>query len=87
MYAMGQKRIVKAYLEEMAIDPGLFAVIEQRSVERQLEPDMMLKVGLTTGPQSVDALTGATICKAVPKPENCRILPSADAEAAAPAKL
>ena len=50
MYSMGQKQIVKAYLEEMAINPGLFAAIEQSSVERQLEPDIMLKVGLTTGP-------------------------------------
>jgi hypothetical protein len=87
LYLMGQTQMVKAYLAEMAIDPGLFAAIEQHSVERQLEPDMMLKAGLTTGPQSVDALTGATICKAVPKPENCRILPSANAEAEAPAKL
>jgi hypothetical protein len=87
LYLMGQKQVVKAYLKEMAIGPGLFEAIEQRSVERQLEPEMMLKVGLTTGPQSVDVLTGATICKAVPKPENCRILPSANAEAEAPAKL
>lgn len=87
LYPMGQKQMVKAYLEEMAIDPSLFAAIERRSVERQLEPDMMLKVGLTTGLQSVDALTGATICEAVPKPQNCRIRPSANAEADAPAKL
>ncbi|AZO43518.1 hypothetical protein EJ076_21680 [Mesorhizobium sp. M7D.F.Ca.US.005.01.1.1] len=87
LYPMGQKQMVKAYLEEMAIDPALFTAIERRSVERQLEPDMMLKVGLTTSPQSVDALTGATICEAVPKPENCRIRPSANAEADAPAKL
>ncbi len=87
LYLMGQKKLVKAYLEEMAIDPGLFAVLEQRSVERQLEPEMMLKVGLTTGPQSVDALTGATICNAVPKPENCRMVSSPDAQAEPPAKL
>jgi hypothetical protein len=87
LYPMGQKQMVKAYLEEMAIDPALFAAIERRSVERQLEPDMMLKVGLTTSPQSVDALTGATICDAVPKPQNCRIRPSTNAEADAPAKL
>ncbi|MER8753924.1 hypothetical protein NKH57_32955 [Mesorhizobium sp. M1050] len=87
LYPMGQKQAVKAYLEEMAIDPALFAAIERRSVERQLEPDMMLKVGLTTSPQSVDALTGATICDTVPKPQNCRIRSSANAEADAPAKL
>ncbi|MER9307303.1 hypothetical protein [Mesorhizobium sp. M0496] len=87
LYLMGQKQMVEAYLEEMAIDPALFTAIERRSVERQLEPDMMLKVGLTTSPQSVDALTGATICDAVPKPQNCRIRSSANAEADAPAKL
>lgn len=87
MYLMGQQQIIKTYLEGMAIGPGLFAALEQRSVERQLEPDLMLKVGLTTGPQSVDALTGATICKSSPKPDNCRVLPSASAEAETPAKL
>jgi len=87
LYLMGQKQVVKAYLEEMAIDPGLFKAIERRSVERQLDPDMMLKVGLTTGPQSVDALTGATICRAAPKPGNCRAMPSPNAQAEAPAKL
>ncbi|MER8563508.1 hypothetical protein [Mesorhizobium sp. M0578] len=87
MYLMGQQQIIKPYLEDMAIGPGLFAALEQRSVERQLEPDLMLKVGLTTGPQSVDALTGATICKPSPKPDNCRVLPSASAEAETPAKL
>lgn len=87
MYLMGQQQIIKPYLEDMAIGPGLFAALEQRSVERQLEPDLMLKVGLTTGPQSVDALTGATICKSSPKPDNCRVLPSASAEAETPAKL
>lgn len=87
LYPMGQKQVVRAYLEEMAIGPGLFTAIERRSVERQLEPDMMLKVGLTTGPQSVDALTGATICDAAPKPENCRVISSPNAQAEAPAKL
>ncbi|MER9338095.1 hypothetical protein NKJ06_29730 [Mesorhizobium sp. M0293] len=87
LYPMGQKQAVKAYLEEMAIDPALFAAIGRRSVERQLEADMMQKIGLTTSPQSVDALTGATICDAVPKPLNCRIRSSANAEADAPAKL
>ncbi|TJU73747.1 MAG: hypothetical protein E5Y15_32470 [Mesorhizobium sp.] len=45
----------------------------------QLEPDAMLQLGLTTGPQLVDELTGATICKSVPKPDNCRVTPSANA--------
>ncbi|MER8467210.1 hypothetical protein [Mesorhizobium sp. M1396] len=87
LYPMGQKRVVKAYLEEMGIDPALFTAIEGPSVERQLEPDTMLRLGLTTSPQSVDALTGATICDGVPKPRNCRMRPSANAEADAPAKL
>lgn len=87
LYPMGQKQAVKTYLEEMAIGPALFKVIAGRSTEGRLEPDIMLKAGLTTGPQSVDALTGATICKAVPRPDNCRGLPSANAAADAPAKL
>jgi len=87
LYPMGQKQMVKAYLEEMAIGPALFRTIAGRSAEQQLEPDIMRKAGLTTGPQSVDALTGATICKAVPRPDNCRGLPAANAAADAPAKL
>ncbi|TJW87795.1 MAG: hypothetical protein E5V92_08135 [Mesorhizobium sp.] len=85
--SMGQKRVVKAYLDEMAINPGLFAAMEQSSVERRLEPDMMLKVGLATGPESADALTGPTICKSAPKPDNCRLPPAASAEANAPPEL
>ncbi|ODT13652.1 MAG: hypothetical protein ABS57_17860 [Mesorhizobium sp. SCN 65-12] len=87
MYLMGHGQIVKAYLEEMAIGPGLFAAIEQHPVERQIEPDLLLKVGLTTGPQSADALTGAGVCKVSPKPANCRGFPAADAAANAPRKL
>ncbi|WP_352966129.1 hypothetical protein [Mesorhizobium sp. M1312] len=59
LYLMGQKLAVKAYLNEMAIGPGLFTAIEKHSDVHQLEPDMMLKFGLTTGPQSVDELAGA----------------------------
>ena len=62
----------------MAISPALFRALQSSSVERQLEPDMMLKVGLTTGRQSVDALTGSTICRSAPKPENCRVVPSSN---------
>lgn len=87
MYLMGHKQIVKAYLEEMAIGPGLFAAIEQHPVERRIEPDLLLKVGLTTGPQSADALTGAGVCKVSPKPDNCRGLPAADAAANVSRKL
>ncbi|WP_435053079.1 hypothetical protein [Mesorhizobium australicum] len=87
LYPMGQKLVVKAYLDEMAIGPALFATIERRSTEGQLDPDAMLKLGLTTGPQSVDALTGSTTCKAVAKPDNCLGLPAANAQADAPARL
>ncbi|WP_192255623.1 COG3904 family protein [Mesorhizobium caraganae] len=87
LYLMGQKQTVKAYLDEMAISPALFAALQDSSVERRLEPDMMLKVGLTTGRQSVDALTGSSICKSAPKPENCRVVASSNAQAEAPAKL
>lgn len=87
LYPMGQKQMVKAYLKEMAIGPALFKAIAGRAVERPLEPDIMLKAGLTTGPQSVEALTGATICKAVPRPDNCRGPPPANVAADAPAKL
>ncbi|MEI9430751.1 hypothetical protein [Mesorhizobium sp. Cs1299R1N3] len=87
LYPMGQKLVVKAYLDEMAIGPALFAAVERRSAEGQLDADMMRRVGLTTGPQSVDALTGSTICKAVAKPDNCRGLPAANAQADAPARL
>ena len=83
MSSRGQTQLVKAYLEEMEMDPALFAAIG--SVERQLEPDMMLKVGLTTGPESVEALTGPAICKTSPKPDNCLLPPTAKAES--PAKL
>lgn len=87
LYLMGQKQTVKAYLDEMAISPALFAALQDSSVERRLEPDMMLKVGLTTGRQSVDALTGSSICKSAPKPENCRVVASSNAQSEAPAKL
>jgi len=87
LYLMGQKQLVKAYLDEMAISPRLFTVLEGRSAERELDPDVMLQAGLTTGRQSVDALTGSSICKSAPKPDNCRVVSSSDAQAEAPAKL
>ncbi|MEZ2332241.1 hypothetical protein AB6802_21170 [Mesorhizobium sp. RCC_202] len=87
MSTMGQKQLVKAYLEEMAINPDLFAAIEKSAVELLLEPDKMLKVGLSTGPESAQALTGATICKSSPKPDNCRLPPAVNAAAHTPQKL
>ncbi|TGU59046.1 hypothetical protein EN790_33665 [Mesorhizobium sp. M2D.F.Ca.ET.147.01.1.1] len=86
---MGMEEKVRAYLEEMAIGPGLFAAMQsaQYAKHKELSQDELAKFGLTTGRQSVDALTGATICKSSSKPDNCRVLPSANAEAEAPAKL
>ncbi|MBZ9676964.1 hypothetical protein [Mesorhizobium sp. ES1-1] len=73
MYAMEPIGIVKAYLEAMSANPLLFAEIKQQSLERQFEPKFALRVGLTTGPQSADVLTGPAICKSVPRPSNCRV--------------
>lgn len=87
LYLMGQDQLIKAYLDEMAINPDLLMALQRIPVERQLEPDVMLRVGLTTGPQSVDELMGATLCRSVPKPDNCRVVLSPNAQAEAPAKL
>lgn len=89
VHSLGMEQKVKTYLEDMAIGPGLFVAMQSvlYSSHRQLEPGMMLKVGLTTGRQTVDDLTGATICKLTPRPENCRVLPAPSAQAEAPAKL
>lgn len=78
---------VKAYLEQMAIGPGLFDAMQLSSSKRRLYQQAILKFGLATGPQSADELTGATICRSVPRPDNCRLVPSANAEADMPAKL
>lgn len=89
VHAMGMEDKVRAYLEEMAIGSGLFVAMQsaQYAKHRELSQDELAEFGLTTGRQSVDALTGATICKSSPKPDNCRVLPSANAQAEAPAKL
>jgi len=89
VHSLGMEQKVKAYLEEMAIEPGLFPAMQSvlYSSHRQLDPDMMQKFGLTTGPQSVDVLTGASICGATPRPDNCRAEPSPNAQADAPARL
>ncbi|CDX24510.1 conserved exported hypothetical protein [Mesorhizobium sp. ORS 3324] len=89
LHSLGMADKVKAYLDEMAVGPGLFPVMQSvpYSGHRELSPDEMEKFGLTTGRQSVDELTGATICKSSPKPDNCRVLPSANAAVEAPAKL
>lgn len=83
----GQKKMVEAYLDEMGIGPELVRVVAQRADERELDPDLMLKAGLTTARQSVDVLTGATICDARPRPGNCRVMSSSNTRAEAPAKL
>ncbi|MEP6566554.1 MAG: hypothetical protein ABJB10_15575 [Mesorhizobium sp.] len=89
VHSLGLEQKVRTYLEDMAVGPGLFVAMQSvlYSSHRQLEPDMMLKVGLTTGRQTVDDLTGATICKSTPRPENCRVVQSPSAQAEAPAKL
>ena len=87
MSSMGQKRLVKSYLDEMAISPALFDELEQRSVEHQLEPDALLRVGLATGPESAEALTGPAICRSLPKPDNCRPPPAVSAQEKTPPKL
>jgi len=89
VHSMGMEEKVRAYLDEMAVGSGFFVAMQsaQYAKHRELSRDELQKFGLTTGPQSVDALTGATICKSSPKPDNCRVLPAANAEAEAPAKL
>ncbi|WP_411962294.1 hypothetical protein [Mesorhizobium sp. CA4] len=89
VHSMGMEDKVKAYLDEMAIGSGFFVAMQsaEYAKHRELSRDELKTFGLTTGPQSVDALTGATICRSAPRPDNCRVLPAADAEAKAPAKL
>lgn len=89
VHSMGMEDKVRSYLEEMAIGSGLFVAMQsaQSAKHRELSQDELAGFGLTTSRQSVDALTGATICKSSPKPDNCRVLPSANAEAESPAKL
>ncbi|WP_352596105.1 hypothetical protein [Mesorhizobium sp. M0633] len=86
VHSVGQEQKVKAYLEDMAIGPGLFTAIQLYSVERQLELDRMLKYGLITGHQSADELTGPGICRSEPRPENCREASGAKAQASTPVK-
>lgn len=89
VHSLGLEQKVKTYLEDMTVGPGLFVAMQSvlYSSHRRLEPDMMLKFGVTTGRQTVDELTGATVCKSTPRPENCRMLPSPNAQADSPAKL
>ncbi|TIO51136.1 MAG: hypothetical protein E5Y00_29100 [Mesorhizobium sp.] len=89
VHSMGMEDKVRSYLEEMAIGSGLFVAMQsaQSAKHRELSQHELAGFGLTTSRQSVDALTGATICKSSPKPDNCRVLPSANAEAESPAKL
>ncbi|UVK45176.1 hypothetical protein BPNPMPFG_000684 [Mesorhizobium sp. AR07] len=86
LQSLQPEQAVKTYLEEMAVGPDLFAAIELHSSQPQLDPKVMLKVGLTTGPQSADELTGASICKSEPKPGNCREVSEPKIQANAPSK-
>ncbi|RUY02639.1 MAG: hypothetical protein EOS81_12990 [Mesorhizobium sp.] len=89
VHSMGMEEKVRAYLDEMAIGAGFFAAMQSArfAKHRELSQGELREFGLTTGSQSVDALTGATICNSSPKRDNCRVLPAANAEAEAPAKL
>ncbi|TPI30528.1 hypothetical protein FJ414_24610 [Mesorhizobium sp. B3-1-6] len=89
VHSMGMEDKVRAYLDEMAVGSGFFVAMQsaEYAKHRELSRDELKTFGLITGPQSVDALTGATICRSAPRPDNCRVLPAADAEAKAPAKL
>lgn len=89
VHSTGMEEKVRAYLDDMAIGSGFFAAMQsaQYAKHRELSQGELREFGLTTGPQSVDALTGSTICSSSPKPDNCRVLPAANAEAEAPAKL
>lgn len=89
LHSLGTGEEVKAYLDEMAIGSSLFPAMQSvlYSSHRELSQDEMQRFGLTTGRQPVDELTGATICESSPKPDNCRVLPAANAAAEAPAKL
>ncbi|TIP69712.1 MAG: hypothetical protein E5X53_31090 [Mesorhizobium sp.] len=89
VHSMGLEQRVKTYLKDMAVGPGLLVAMQSvpASRHRQLEPDMMLKVGLTTGLESVDEFTGPTICKSEPTPENCRVVSTSEVQAEAPVKL
>ncbi|WP_201415460.1 hypothetical protein [Mesorhizobium sp. J8] len=89
VHSMGMADKVRVYLDEMGIGSGFFVAMQlaEYAKHRELSRDELKTFGLTTGPQSVDALTGATICSSASRPDNCRVLPAADAEAKAPAKL
>ncbi|WP_292547564.1 hypothetical protein [Mesorhizobium sp.] len=89
VHSMGLEQRVKTYLREMAVGPGLLAAMRSvpASRQRQLEPERMLQIGLTTGLGSADEFTGPTICKSQPMPENCRVVSTSEVQAAAPVKL
>ncbi|TIQ16573.1 MAG: hypothetical protein E5X51_34515 [Mesorhizobium sp.] len=89
VHSMGLEQPVKTYLRDMAVGPGLLAAMRSvpASRHRQLEPEMMLKIGLTTGLGSADEFTGPTICKSQPMPENCRAVSTSEVQAEAPVKL
>ncbi|WP_287123406.1 hypothetical protein [Mesorhizobium sp.] len=89
VHPIGLEQRVKTYLRDMAVGSGL--LVAMRSVpasrHRQLEPETMLKVGLTTGLGSADEFTGPTICKSQPMPENCRVVSTSEVQAEAAVKL
>ncbi|RWB66335.1 MAG: hypothetical protein EOQ50_32540 [Mesorhizobium sp.] len=89
VHSMGMEEKVRVYLDEMAIGSGFFVAMQsaQYAKHRELSRDELREFGLTTGPQSVDALTGTAICKSSPKPDNCRPPSAIDATAGPPPKI
>lgn len=89
VHSMGMEEKVRVYLDEMAIGSGFFVAMQsaQYAKHRELSRDELREFGLTTGPQSVDALTGTAICKSSPKPDNCRPPSAINATAGPPPKL
>ena len=80
VHSMGLERRVADFLDEMAISRQFFVIMQSTMYSKhlQLEPDGMLKLGLTTGLEAADELTAPTICKSVSRPGNCRLITTAD---------
>jgi hypothetical protein len=79
VHSTGSELAVADYLDDMAIRQAFLAMMQPVKSPKfvQLQPAGMAWVGLTTGPQSAEALTNPAICKAAPRPRNCRVLTAA----------
>ncbi|TIT97888.1 MAG: hypothetical protein E5W55_07920 [Mesorhizobium sp.] len=62
------------YFSEMGVEKGVLVTMKNTpaSAIHQLESQSMLRMKLVTSLDSLDLLTGASICRASPMPENCR---------------